>query len=931
MGKRILTAALWLAISAVPIAPGSAWADEQESLERALVHLEKGDAASAVIELKNAIQENPNNAESRALLGEVYLRAGDAASAAKELQRARELGRTDQPVRLMLAEALLQIGEYQQIVDEITADQPISDEIGAGLLAVRGQALFGLGRFDEARTTLEKVAAGRPVASAYAGLARMALFQGDLTGATRYLDAGLAQFPDNVALRLLRGEQQMQTLDFEAARRTYEALSADQPNNMGAGVGLARAELALGRVEPARVVIDDLLEKQPKSLALLLLRSVAELQARDYKAAREDAHLVLTFESANPAALYVSGAASYGLGEYEQALDDLQHYVALAPNDPAGRKLLAATHMRMGNASAAHRTLGDDPQAAKDPEYLALLGATSAMSGDMPTGLRLFEQAVMQSPTDARLRAQLGLMRIAAGDATRGAAELEQAIAIDPSLANDPRYDRAEIALIQGYLGEGKFDEALEAIRAWQTKHPKDATGLVMEGVALAAKGDVPAGREAFLRALELKPGAPDASANLAILDLRDNDPASAERRLTEVLKHHPGDLRTLLLLAQMSEQAGDRSKTRDYLEQSVAAHPSSLEARLFLARLYYELKEPEKALSTIAPALQQAPDNVPALEVKARSELATGNAAAAIATYQTIVRAAPDTAQPRFELSQAHAATGALAEARQAAEAALAIDPDHAPARFQLARLNLALGDADAAEAAIAALAQSHPDAVEIKELRGDLLMLRNQPKEAVAQYQAARAQGPDTSRLAIAEARAQATGGNVAAATKTLESWIAANPADTPARLELNRYYQRQGRMEDAEANLRIIVGYEPDSWIARNDLAWMLYERRDLKAALPHAERAAELAGDNPAILDTLGVILLEMGETERALSLLRRANEGLPDNPEIGFHLAQAYARADRRNEARQLLSSILGKHGKFNGRDAAEALLAQLGG
>jgi putative PEP-CTERM system TPR-repeat lipoprotein len=931
MLETLVRPARWLAVCAALALAGNALAaTEQESMERALGYLQEGDAAAAIIEFKNAIQANPENAEARALLGEIYLRTNDPDSAVKELQRARELGRSDDRTLLLLVEARLQAGEYQTIVDEIPADRPIVDDIGAGLLAVRSQALFGLGQFEEARNTLERIVAEHPVEPAYAGLARMALYRGEVEVATHYLDEGLAKYPDSAQLQLLRGEQQMQAGQFEAARTTYEALSTANPGNLTAGVGVARAELALGRVESARVVIEDLLSQQPKNLALYLLRAVASLQARDYVAAQEDANSVLAIEDGNPAALYVAGAASYGLGQYEQALRALSRYVTLAPADASGRKLLAATQVRMGNADAARRTLGDDFAAADDPDYLALLSTASALSGDIGAGLRYLEQAVLQSPGDARLRAQLGLLRIAAGDASQGAADLDQALSIDPGLAEDPRYDRAEVALIQGYLKEARYDEALTAIRTWQEKHPDNAAGFVMEGVALTASGNEAEGREAFKRALEIKPGAPDASANLAILDLRNNDPESAKQILERVLIHHPDDLRTLLLLAQLAERDGERDKTRSWLERAVAAHPDSQPTRIFLSRLYIELNEPERALAMIAPVARDAPDNIPALEVKARAELRTGLIAESIATYEMIVARAPDAAQSQFELSQAYAAGGQLDKARAAAEAAIAADANHTAARFQLVKLALRQADAAGAETALAALEQTHPDAPELKELRGELLMLQGQPQQALAMFQEAR-KSLDISRLAVAEARAHAASGDRAAAMATLEQRIAANPQDTAVRFELNRYYLAENRKTDAEVNLRAIIDYQPDSWIARNDLAWMLYERGDFKAAQPEAERAHALASDNPAVMDTLGVILLELGDIERATALIRRANEGIPDNPEIGLHLAQAYAQGDRKDQARAILATLLEKHPAFDGRDRAAALLAELGG
>src|SRR3546814_20865342 len=64
-------------------------------LERAQQLFEEGDLPAAGVELKNALQRDPNDAEARFLLGRIHLKLGDARSAEKELLRARALGLSD--------------------------------------------------------------------------------------------------------------------------------------------------------------------------------------------------------------------------------------------------------------------------------------------------------------------------------------------------------------------------------------------------------------------------------------------------------------------------------------------------------------------------------------------------------------------------------------------------------------------------------------------------------------------------------------------------------------------------------------------------------------------------------------------------------------------------------------------------------------------
>src|SRR4029434_3846369 len=81
-------------------------------------HLAKNDQGAAVIQLRNALQKNPELAEARFLLGKSLLETGDAAGAEKELRKARELKYPDDEVVPVLAHALAVRGARKQVIDE---------------------------------------------------------------------------------------------------------------------------------------------------------------------------------------------------------------------------------------------------------------------------------------------------------------------------------------------------------------------------------------------------------------------------------------------------------------------------------------------------------------------------------------------------------------------------------------------------------------------------------------------------------------------------------------------------------------------------------------------------------------------------------------------------------------------------------------------
>ena len=63
----------------------------EEYLKQARENIDKKEIQTAIINLKNALQQNPKNGQARFLLGETYIKVGDGAGAEKELEAARSL------------------------------------------------------------------------------------------------------------------------------------------------------------------------------------------------------------------------------------------------------------------------------------------------------------------------------------------------------------------------------------------------------------------------------------------------------------------------------------------------------------------------------------------------------------------------------------------------------------------------------------------------------------------------------------------------------------------------------------------------------------------------------------------------------------------------------------------------------------------------
>ena len=91
--------------------------------------------------------------------------------------------------------------------------------------------------------------------------------------------------------------------------------------------------------------------------------------------------------------------------------------------------------------------------------------------------------------------------------------------------------------------------------------------------------------------------------------------------------------------------------------------------------------------------------------------------------------------------------------------------------------------------------------------------------------------------------------------------------------------------------------------------NDLAWSLNQLKDPRA-VQLAEQAYGLVPKAAAVVDTLGQIVLDSGNEDRGLELLKQAAELAPKAPVFRLHYAEALARTGDRDGARRELDVVV---------------------
>ena len=147
----------------------------------------------------------------------------------------------------------------------------------------------------------------------------------------------------------------------------------------------------------------------------------------------------------------------------------------------------------------------------------------------------------------------------------------------------------------------------------------------------------------------------------------------------------------------------------------------------------------------------------------------------------------------------------------------------------------------------------------------------------------------------------------------------------------LRLARIYRQADDLESVEKDCQRLIELAPDASTPRKILASILAPRGQSEPALEQAWKAREIGPENPAILDTVGRIYPRLGDVGKALPILEAAKAGTGDNPEILYHLAEAYSAQDRHDDAGLHLESTLAAVRAFSGNSDARKLLDTVSG
>ena len=888
-------------------------------------YLAKGDTKAAVIQLKNALQENPEMAEARFLLGQALLRNGDVVGAETELRKALALKHPQDAVVPLLARAMAGQGQYKKLTDEFGSTTLGNASAQAEFKTALVRAYAALGRPADAQAALAAALAADPNnVAAQLIQAREKASKQDFDGALAQVDGILARDASSEDAYRLKGDiLGFGKKDFAAALAAYRKAVEVKPGFIEGHMSILAQLLRERKHDEAEQQMVALRKVAPGAPSTLFFDTMLAYQKRDIKLAKERAQQLMRVSGNHPMALQLAGAVELEAKSLIQAESYLAKSLQIAPDATLTRRLLTIVYMRSGQSAKALATAQPFiKEAAKlDATLNALLGEVYLQSGDPKRAEEFFTRSARQDPKNERTRTAVALTQLAGGRAEAGLAELQEISASETGVT-------ATMALISAHLRRNELDKALKAIDSLEKKQPDKPLAHNLRGRTLLAKKDTAGARKSFERSLELDPTYFASVASLAAMDMAEKKPDDARKRFEAVLAKDPKNGPALLAIAELrARSGGPKDEVAELVGRAVTANPTEQGPRLLLIDFHLRNKDFKLALSTAQNAVTALPNSAELQDALGRALLANGDTNQALAAFNKVSSLQPNSPLPHVRIADAHMAANDKRAAADSLRKALALQPDNVELQRRL--IALAVDDKNYADAVRIArdIQKQLPKQPAGYLLEGDIAAAQKNWVGASDAYRTGLKTVP-APILAVKAHSALMAGGKRDEADRFSAAWLKDKPSDAMFRMHLGDTASARQDYPEAEKQYTAVLREQPRNAIVLNNLAWV-GGKLNREGAIPMAQKALEIAPDQSAFMDTLAGLYADKGDYAKALEWQTKAVAKAPDQPLYKLNLARIHIKGGKKDLARKELDELAKLGDKFRGQSEVAALLKTL--
>lgn len=836
----------------------------EEHINAAKNNIEKQQLNDAIIELKNAISQAPENEKARYLLGKVYFDLGLFASACKELERAYDVNAKSDETALILAKCYYYSESHQQSIDlltSLTASGNKNSEIYYYLYL--NQVIFG--KDSEAAQSLS-------LGSTYTEQPYQILFelhqlvkQQKIENAFNKSKSNYEQFSNNIEFLKFHAHLANLNRTPQEAAKSYGHLVKQLPEYLLAKILYADALVRSESFDKANTEINQLLKLYPKQGYINFLKATVLFHNENLEGAKKHAEISIHQGISNNQARLIAAIANYKLKKLEQSYDHflvLKNQMTLTSDM---KRIVTELQLRLGYPADANSTINELTDLNQsDFELLLQTGMQNAKQGDMGSAQTIAKKMKQLKLDDVTSMAKLGAFEFAINQSTES---LEKALDMS---SDEPK---VKASLAQAYLAKAEYDSALQLAEKWLAENPKDPMALNLAALS-SIKLEKTNTAEKYLNTIaEQNENSPVYLNYYAFKAIEQNNYQAAKAHLTKLIANNPDYAQGFNNYFLGYKMMGEEEQALSFLQKEYQKH--NMDHPAFLA--YVKALMVENKNKKVINLLQNSTlnSNSPDLYWYAlgASLVKTKQLDKSLNTFKEWAASKPSEAMPWIAQISILERQGDFEKAlhvTQQASSKFANDNN-----FKLQEIYFLLKTNNATRA-VSKIEQLRAQAGLLDSLiwlESQAALLNNSYDKALVLSQAYYERNSNSTA-----ARTVYTAFNKLNRTEEAYSFLQTHIKSNPNDFIILRLLASLAAQKDVDYSINLyqkIVDKSPSDVTALNNLAWLLAEQKQLKKALEIAKKANQIDKENPQVLDTLAVIYLKLEQPQDAFKTARRA--------------------------------------------------------
>ncbi len=538
-------------------------------------------------------------------------------------------------------------------------------------------------------------------------------------------------------------------------------------------------------------------------------------------------------------------------GEFTEIIEKTAYESSQGTPSPAILALRGNAHMGLNQYAEAKSDF--DKALANNSKFVDAkkgLARIALINKDLDGADQLITESQSLAPDDVEVWILKGFLLFLKNAPV---AETEQAFV--KAVAISDHNTVAQFGLIRSFLLQGKYDEALEQIKAVEANYKDHPLAKYFRGY----------------------------------IALQKNQPVKAKDLLRNVLKVLPNHAESLLLMSHILYSEGQLEQAKEHLTRFMAKNPNHLPAIKLMSVVLFELKQTDDSIKILEDATANNGGDAQLLALLGSTYLRAGQLEKGTELLEQAVAIDPKAAAIRAQLAIGHLSSGSNNKAVSDLESAIDLDPNMIRADILLILTNLKTKNYDAAIAAATKLSAKQPDNPLPYNLLGSTYFAKNDIANARKYFEQALSVKPDFVPAIINLATIDLKSENLSAAETHLKNAIKIDKNNAQALTLLAKIEADRGNFETMLKLLQQARANNPSALQPRILLTRYYLGKRNAPESLNIINEAKNLSPESPEVLLLLGQAQRINGKSKDSLESLRNAANKSPDSPVILFQL------------------------------------------